>query len=49
MINSLPLPDPDALQHSEQLRQLLIEKIHHEHGTLSFADFMHTILYEPML
>jgi len=47
-VNSLPLPDKVAAEHSQKLKQCLLAKIAIT-GSLSFADYMQTVLYEPGL
>ncbi|PKO87794.1 MAG: hypothetical protein CVU18_09410 [Betaproteobacteria bacterium HGW-Betaproteobacteria-12] len=48
-MNTLPLPDPDALAHSQRLQQLLASEIADSGGWLSFARFMELLLYAPGL
>ncbi len=43
----LPAPPPQALQHSEQLRQLIIQAIAQNGGSIPFAQFMQMALYQP--
>jgi len=47
--DKLPVPDPIAQQHSEQLLTLIKQKIVDAGGKMSFADYMHTCLYTPGL
>jgi len=47
--DKLPVPDPIAQQHSEQLLALIKQKIVAAGGKISFADYMHTCLYTPGL
>ena len=46
-MTDLPLPSSEALEHSEKLKNLLLERM--QAGSLSFADFMKACLYEPGL
>ncbi len=46
---SLPLPDEDALAHSQKLCQHLATQIQQAGGWISFADFMQALLYAPNL
>ncbi|HEX6734095.1 MAG TPA: SAM-dependent methyltransferase [Azonexus sp.] len=48
-MNTLPIPDPDALAHSRRLQQLLADEIGEHGGWLSFARFMECLLYAPGL
>ncbi len=43
------LPNQEAQAHSQQLCLLIQKKISQNDGWLSFADFMHTVLYTPDL
>jgi len=45
----LPVPDPEALAHSERLRTLMVERIAARDGFMGFADYMDAVLYEPGL
>jgi SAM-dependent MidA family methyltransferase len=45
----LPVPDPEALAHSERLRTLMVERIAARDGFMGFADYMDAALYEPGL
>lgn len=47
-VNSLPLPDKDAEEHSIKVKQCLLDKIAIK-GSLSFTEYMQTVLYEPGL
>jgi len=47
-VNELPVPDKDAALHSEKVRQCLFDKIA-DKGSISFTEFMQTVLYEPGL
>lgn len=47
-VNSLPLPDQDASEHSGKVKQCLIDKIAVT-GSISFSEYMDTTLYEPGL
>lgn len=46
---TLPLPSTDALAHSEQLRNKMINAIHDNGGAISFDRYMEMALYEPNL
>ena len=48
-MNNLPTPSPEALAHSQQLRQALAGEIAAAGGWLSFARFMESLLYAPGL
>ncbi|MDR1995587.1 MAG: hypothetical protein LBQ25_08340, partial [Azonexus sp.] len=48
-MNNLPIPDPEALAHSQRLQQRLIQAIDDSGGWLSFARFMELLLYAPGL
>lgn len=48
MILKLPDPDPVAQSHSEQLQRVIQNEIE-DHGSLSFARYMHLCLYTPGL
>jgi len=48
-MNKLPLPDLDALAHSQRLRQYLADDIDAQGGWLSFSRFMEGVLYAPGL
>ena len=45
----LPSPDADALLRSQQLAQIIQQKIQKYNGWISFAEFMHMALYTPSL
>lgn len=45
----LPPPGPDALAHSEQLRQLILQDIAVQDGWIPFSRFMELALYAPGL
>ena len=45
----LPEPDADAVQHSQHLIQLIIEKIWNNNAPISFRDYMEMALYAPGL
>jgi SAM-dependent MidA family methyltransferase len=47
--NGLPEPSADALDHSERLRSLVIDRIVAAGGWISFADYMQLALYAPAL
>ncbi|MEQ1486882.1 MAG: SAM-dependent methyltransferase [Methylotenera sp.] len=46
---SLPIPNAQAQAHSQQLAQLILQKIQQAGGWISFADFMQQALYTPAL
>jgi len=48
-MNNLPIPDPDALAHSQRLQQVIAEEIAGTGGWLPFARFMEMLLYAPGL
>jgi len=48
-MNRLPPPDPEALAHSQRLRQHLVRAIGDGGGWLPFARFMELLLYAPGL
>lgn len=48
-MTSLPIPNAEAQAHSQQLAQLIENKIAQCGGWLSFADFMEMALYTPSL
>ena len=48
-MTQLPIPDPQALAHSQQLQQLIIEQIGAADGWISFSHFMNLALYAPGL
>lgn len=48
-MSSLPIPNADAQAHSQQLALLIQDRISQHGGWLSFADFMHIVLYTPSL
>lgn len=45
----LPSPGPDALAHSEKLRQLILDDIARQEGWIPFSRFMELALYAPGL
>jgi len=45
----LPIPSPDALEHSAKLRSYLREQIVAAGGWINFADYMDSVLYAPSL
>jgi SAM-dependent MidA family methyltransferase len=47
--SNLPTPTSDAIAHSDKLKDHLIDMIHQNSGSISFADFMHHTLYAPGL
>jgi len=47
-VNELPLPDPDSAAHSLAVKQCLLDKVAIT-GSLSFTQYMDTVLYEPGL
>ncbi len=47
-VNQLPLPDKAAAEHSQRVKQCVLDKIAAA-GSLSFTDYMQTVLYEPGL
>jgi len=48
-MTSLPLPDADALAHSERLRALIRQDIAANNGAIPFSRFMELALYAPGL
>lgn len=48
-MNALPIPEPDALAHSQRLQQLLAHEIGGQGGWLPFSRFMERLLYAPGL
>lgn len=48
-MSSLPIPNAEALAHSQRLSALIQDCIHQHNGWISFADFMQMALYEPQL
>ncbi|KAB2926697.1 MAG: class I SAM-dependent methyltransferase [Dechloromonas sp.] len=48
-MNSLPIPEADALAHSRRLQQLLLSEIGENGGWLPFSRFMERLLYAPGL
>jgi SAM-dependent MidA family methyltransferase len=48
-MSSLPIPDADALAHSQQLHRLLAGEIGDNGGWLPFSRFMEQLLYAPGL
>lgn len=48
-MSSLPIPDADALAHSQQLHQRLAREIGDNGGWLPFSRFMEQLLYAPGL
>src|SRR5690348_11727968 len=45
----IPIPDPIALAHSEELTQQIRQEIQNSGGVLTFARFMELALYAPGL
>lgn len=45
----LPIPSPEAQKHSQQLVELIQDKIRSEGGWIDFATYMHMALYTPGL
>lgn len=45
----LPIPSPEAQKHSQQLSELIQQKIIDGNGWIDFAEFMHMALYTPGL
>lgn len=43
--NTLPIPDNAAIDHSNQLKQSIIDQINQNGGSISFEKFMHNALY----
>lgn len=48
-MNTLPIPAPEALAHSQHLQQAIVEEIAAAGGWISFARFMDQLLYAPAL
>ena len=48
-LNNIPTPDPLAQRHSEQLLDLIMQKISANNGKITFADYMECCLYQPGL
>ncbi len=48
-MSSLPIPNAEALTHSQRLAALIQDRIRQHNGWISFADFMQMALYEPQL
>ncbi len=48
-MSSLPIPNAEALAHSQRLTALIQDRIRQQQGWISFADFMRMALYEPQL
>ena len=48
-MSSLPIPNAQAQAQSQQLADLIQNKIRDNNGWLSFADFMQAALYAPGL
>lgn len=46
---ALPMPDPDAVEHSDRLASVLREQIRAAGGWLDFASFMQSLLHAPGL
>ena len=46
-MNPMPIPDADALEHSQALSTLLCQEIARQGGWMSFAQFMERVLYAP--
>jgi SAM-dependent MidA family methyltransferase len=49
MQTTLPQPNADAIEHSVALSEKIHQAIQLNEGWMSFADFMHSALYEPGL
>lgn len=47
-VNNLPLPEKDAAEHSNKVKECLLDKIV-SNGSLSFTEYMAAVLYEPGL
>lgn len=45
----LPIPDPEALAHSQRLQQNIVDEMTNTDGWISFARFMDMVLYAPGL
>ncbi len=48
-MSALPIPSAEQQAHSQQLRDLIAQKIVEAGGWISFAEFMHMALYTPHL
>jgi SAM-dependent MidA family methyltransferase len=48
-MSQLPQPTAPEQTHSQQLKRLIIQKIHHAGGMIPFSEFMQLALYEPQL
>jgi SAM-dependent MidA family methyltransferase len=48
-VADLPLPAPDALEHSRRLAECIREEVHAANGALPFARYMELALYAPGL
>lgn len=48
-MSSLPIPNAEAQAHSQQLINVIRERVHQSNGWISFADFMQMALYAPKL
>ena len=48
-MSALPIPSAEQQAHSQQLRDLIAQKIVEAGGWISFAEFMHMALYTPRL
>jgi SAM-dependent MidA family methyltransferase len=48
-MNQLPIPDPDALAHSQRLQKFITDQIIAAGGWISFSRFMELSLYAPGL
>ena len=48
-MNNLPAPAPEALAHSQRLKQAIEDEIRAAGGWISFARFMEQVLYRPAL
>jgi len=48
-MNNLPVPAPEALAHSQRLKQAIADDISAAGGWMSFARFMEQVLYRPAL
>lgn len=46
-MSKLPQPSAQEQAHSQQLQQLIIQKIHQSGGNIAFDEFMHLALYAP--
>ncbi|MEK7991426.1 MAG: SAM-dependent methyltransferase, partial [Thiotrichaceae bacterium] len=48
-MSQLPQPTAPEQAYSQQLKQIIIQKIHNAGGAIPFAEFMQLALYEPQL